>query len=239
MSAPQEPSVGAMLQSFIQAGITSENVSAFETLCNLKERMEDRQASKDFAEALVDLQGETCRIPATKPVYGKDGSVRYNFAPYEEIMEKTQPLITKHGFSITFDTEIGEGRLTSICTLTHRSGHIRQNRFAVKFSTPPGSSEAQGDMSTKSYAKRGALCDALNIVIDKDDDGQGIGDNGKSIGAYVTDDQAATLRELCEATNADKPAFLRFAGGAKSFEEVAADRYDELLKILKKKEAAL
>lgn len=207
------------------------DVEKMERLLGLAERMEDRNSERNFAEALVALQGETIRVVATKKVDEKpDGTCRYKFAPYEEIMSKVQPILTAHGFSITFDTKIADdgSRLTSICTLTHRCGHSRSNSFAVRFGKPPGSSDAQGDMSTKSYAKRGALCDALNITIDHDDDARGLGD-------FITDKEAATLADWVEATNSDRAKFLAFAG-ATSFEEIRANRLDELHAILKKRE---
>lgn len=241
--AIQEPSVGLMLQGMltsVQTGeVTGQTVEIMKGMMDLYNLSQDRQAARDFSEALVGLQGETGRVAATKAVEPRpDGTCRYRFAPYEEIMLIVQPMLTKHGFSITFDTEMGEHRLTSVCTLTHKSGHSRQNRFAVKYAKPPGSSEAQGDMSTKSYAKRGALCDALNIVIDKDNDGAGMGDDAKSDGAPVTEDQAADLWDLCEATGTDKVTFLKSAGGVKKFEEIPASRFDDLQKMLKKKETS-
>lgn len=233
VSTQPEPSVGGMLQKVIEAGITSENVGTLEKMMDLYERNEKRQAEREFAAALTALQGETIRIVATKAVDQKpDGTCRYKFAPYEEIMRQVQPMLTRHGFSVTFDTETGDNRLTSICTLTHSSGHSRSNKFAVRYGKPPGSSDAQGDMSTKSYAKRGALCDALNISIEHDTDGS---DDPRNLGASVTDEQAAGLRELCEAVGADKAKLFRFAG-ASSFETIPAARYEEIFAMLKKKE---
>lgn len=235
----KEPSVAMMLQSAlsnIQSGqITPEHVDVLGKMMDLYERNQKAQAERDFASALVDLQGETIRIQATKKVDEKpDGSFRYAFAPYEEIMEKAQPMLTKHGFSITFDTETGDNRLTSICSLTHRSGHTRVNRFAVRYGKPPGSSDAQGDMSTKSYAKRGALCDALNISIDHDTDGT----DARFEGAPVTQQQADELRELCDESKSDRKKFLAHAG-ADTFEQIASSRYSDLVKTLKRKMASL
>lgn len=228
------PSVALMLSETlrsIQSGqITEQSVKVLEGMMGLYERNEKYQGEKDFAAALVALQGETIRVVATKKVDAKsDGTCRYKFAPYEEIMAAVQPMLTRHGFSITFDAVIeGEGqRLTSICTLTHSGGHTRTNRFAVRFGKPPGSSEAQGDMSTKSYAKRGALCDALNIAIDHDDD-------ARMKGAPVTAEQAKGLREMVRDTNSDETKFLEHAG-ADSFEKIDENRYDELRDMLARK----
>jgi hypothetical protein len=232
--ATQEPSVAIMLSGFIEKGITAENVAAFAQLVALKERMDDRSSERAFAEALTALQGETIRVKATKAVDQKaDGTCRYRFAPYEEIMAAVQPMLTRHGFSVTFDTEITPDgmRLTSLCTLTHSSGHSRTNKFAVRFGKPPGSSDAQGDMSTKSYAKRGALCDALNISIDHDDDAAAEGDN-------ISMNDAYELRDWVQAIGADQEQFLKFAG-AETFQTISQSRLTSLRSALKEKEAKM
>ena len=232
LAVTQEPSIGLMLQTMVEKGINESSVAAFSQLCALKERMEDKQAERDFATALVDLQGETIRVQATKAVDQKsDGTCRYRFAPYEEIMAVVQPILTRHGFSITFDTEVGDNRLTSICTLTHKSGHSRANKFAVRYGKPPGSSEAQGDMATKSYAKRGALCDALNISIDHDTDG----DDARGLGAPITAQQAADLRDRVEACGANEKKFLEYAG-AETFETIPESKLDALHEVLRQRE---
>lgn len=239
-TVPQEPSVALMLQGAlanIQSGaITPEHVEVLGKMMDLYERNEKRQGERDFAAALTALQGETIRVDATKKVDEKaDGSCRYKFAPYEQIMEVVQPMLTAHGFSITFDTEISSDnlRLTSICTLTHKSGHFRTNKFAVRFGKPPGSSDAQGDMSTKSYAKRGALCDALNISIDHDNDGL---ENVKIEGAAITQQEADELRDLVDDSGSDRQRFLDYAHSEentkKSFEEIASAKLSVLHKRL-------
>lgn len=230
--AVAEPSVALMLQTMVEKGITGESVAAFSQLCALKERMEEKKSERDFAAALVELQGETIRVQATKAVDVKaDGTCRYRFAPYEEIMRTVQPMLTKHGFSITFDTKIEETRLSSICTLMHKGGHARSNSFAVRYGKPPGSSDAQGDMATKSYAKRGALCDALNISIEHDTDG----DDARGLGAPITAKQAADLRDRMEACGVYEPKFLALAG-VDSFDKIPETKLDYLHEVLADRE---
>ncbi len=231
--AVQEPSVAQMLQGAldtVRSGeVTPQHVEVLSKMMELYERQDRRQGERDFAEALAALQSETIRVVATKKVDEKpDGSCRYRFAPYEEIMAKCQPILSKHGFSVTFDTETGDARLTSICTLTHKGGHSRANKFAVRYGKPPGSSDAQGDMSTKSYAKRGALCDALNIAIDHDDDARAIGD-------FITAEKATELKARAQSCGADMRAFLEFAG-AETFETIGTEAVARLEAKLSKKE---
>lgn len=210
---PQEPSVGMLLAEILRGGISTDNMAVVERMISLKERTDQRQAEKDFAAAFADLQADTPSIVATGTIKGKDGSVRSSFAPYERIMEQVQPLLKRHGFTVSFDSEIADGRVKVTCKILHRGGHSQSNSFAVRIGQgPPGASEAQSDGAANTYAKRGALCQALNIVIDHDTD-------ARAEGSPITQQQADELRELCELVKADRAKFLKLAE-ADTFEEI-------------------
>lgn len=225
----QEPSVALMLQQVITSGITTENVSALEQMVGLYERMQDRDAKKSFNAAFATLQSEMPQIAATRPVPNRDGTLRYKFAPFEEIMDQVQPLLTKHGFSISFNSRVAEARMIAVCNLRHISGHAESNEFAVRIgSGPPGATETQADGAAKTYAKRGAMCDCLNIAIDHDDDARG---SGKAVGKAIAED----LEKRCKDAKVDVAKFLKFAG-ADSFENISDDRFEALDAMLTKKE---
>ncbi len=231
-----EPSLALMLQTFlerIQGGkTTTEHVEALKGLMDLYERNEKRQAEIVFNQAFAKLQSGLSSVNATRQVPNKDGSVRYRFAPYEDIMETVKPVLIANGFAISFTTRFMEGgRMVSICTLRHVGGFSQSNEFAVRIGGgPPGSTETQADGAAKTYAKRGALCDALNIVVEHDDDARMI---GHPIGKALADDLEARVI----LTGADKEAFLKYAG-ASSFYEISDDRWPVLDELLKRKESA-
>lgn len=200
------PSPAEMMRDMIKSGVTSENVAAFAELVKLSEHMEDRTAERDFNAAFVALQREMPRVQATKPVPNNDGTVRYRFAPYEEIMEQVQPYLFKHGFTVSFSTRYEEGRLIKTCILAHSNGHSRSNDFAVRIgSGPPKATETQADGAAGTYAKRFALCDALNIVV------RGIDNDAANEGGKITKEQAAALRKRVAETASDEGAFLKYA----------------------------
>ena len=228
-----EPSLGQMMQAVIEKGVTSENADALCKLAGEYRLMEEwkdkRDSERAFATAFVELQAEMQNVKAVRAVPNNDGSVRYKFAPFEEIMKEVGPRLKAHGFTLTFSTDYAEGRMIKICTLQHVGGHKRDNKFAVRIGKgPPAASETQADGAASTYAKRGALCDALNIVIDHDDD-------ARAEGGSVTKEQAAELKRRVLATGTDEGRFLKYAG-ADSYEEISAVKYDMLDENLKKKE---
>lgn len=194
--------VARMLSAVIDKGVTQESVGALKELCALYERMQDRDAERQFAEAFVKLQAELPRVQAVRPVPDKHGNVKYHFAPYEDIMDEIRPFLEKHGFGVTFSSDFRDGRVFQTCTLQHAGGHKKSNTFGARIgSGPPGSSDAQGDGAASTYAKRFALCDALNITITKDVDGAN--QDARSLGAFIVPDKVQYLREQIRELGGD------------------------------------
>jgi hypothetical protein len=226
------PNVGLMLQTIAEKGITEASVGVMAQLVSLQEKMEDRQAKKDFATDFVALQSDIPNVQAVKAVNNTDGTVRYMFAPFEEIMDQAKPMMQKYGFVVSFNSRADDKRVTSICCLMHKGGHFKENEFSCRVGKgPPGTSEAQGDGAAHTYAKRRALCDALNIVVGEIDADDARGESGP-----LDHDKVIELRERVAKSKANSAAFLKMAGDVPDFESIPANRYAELDEKLKKRE---
>lgn len=223
-----EPSVGAMLQTFIEKGITAENVSALDQLCQLKERMDMRQAERDFNAAFVALQNDIPEIVATSVIPN-----RGKYERFEDVMHVVGPLLRRHGFSVSFDQKGDDKRVTVACNLRHIAGHSSQTSFSCRIGGR-ADSDTQADCKASTTAKRNALLQALNIVI-RQDFYQSDEADATMEGGPITASQAADLQALCEETGSDIPKFLAFAG-AKTFGEISSSRYEDLLEKLQAKQ---
>lgn len=223
--APQQSlNLQAIADRILTGELTNEKLAMIKDLVAM-------DAERKFSAAFVALQAEMPNVKATKAIPNNDGTVRSKFAPFEEIMEQVAPLLKKHGFTVTFSTDFGEGRLIKTCTLTHMGGHSRSNKFVVRIgSGPPRASEAQADGAASTYAKRFALCDALNIVIDVDTD-------ARLEGASITPEQADELEQRVAMLNQDHGKFLKWLGATK-YSEIAAAKYQMADDFLAKKEKA-
>ncbi len=243
-----EPSVALMLQGVLEAiqhgEITPQHVDVLGKMTDLYERHEKRQAEKDFAVAFNQLMAEMPEIQATKPVPNKDGTIRYRYAPLDEIEPKVRPVAIRNGFSYSFAEGPSEpGAISKILTIQHKGGHSRSNIFTVRRSTPPNANDSQADGNTHSYAKRGAFCDGFGIVVEHDDDARMI---GQPIGKALAEDLLARVK----LTGSDMISFLKFAGVTlppkvelenydpiEFFEQISDDRWPALDELLKRKEA--
>lgn len=216
-------------------GITEQNVTAVKEVSALFERQQDRQAEKDFAAAFVRLQQAIPRVQATKAVPNDDGSVRYKYAPLDDIEEQAKPICLENGFSYSFkEGESGPGEITKIFILQHVGGWKRENSYTVRIgSGPPKTSDSQKDGSAHSYAKRGALIDGLCIRVkgmDRDD--------ARNLGAPITAEQSANLKAWAAEVKVDQETFLLFAG-AQSFETILSEALPRCEEFLHKREKIL
>lgn len=223
----QEPSVALMLKSALDQGITKDNADALGKMMELYERMQDRDAERQFNAAFVKLQSEIPVIVATSVIPN-----RGKYERFEDVMRQIQPALTANGFTVSFSQSFTDNRVIETCKLKHSAGHSEENSFGVRLGGK-ADSETQADCKASTTAKRNALLNALNIVIRQDvlqDE-----DDARIEGVFITQEEADTLRDWVESVGADQAAFLEYAG-AKKFEEIYTSRLEALHAALKKKE---
>ena len=217
-------SLESAFRAVVQGTVKLEHVAVMKELLAM-------DAERKFNAAFVALRAELPTIVATTVI-----SNRGKYEKFEDIMRVVGPLLTKHGFTVSFSQDFKENRIIETCTLSHAAGHSRPNSFAVR--AGKADSDTQADCKASTTAKRNALCNALNIVIrqdallNEDSDASLEGDPS----AFVTPDQAFELERRVNETNSNHGAFLRFAGSTR-FSEIPANKYAELDSMLRRKEA--
>lgn len=225
--ATQQPSVAAMLQGVITTGVTAENVGAVEKLVALYERMEEKRAEREFTTAFNALQAEMPTIVASSVIPN-----RGKYERFEDIMRQIGPLLSKHGFAVSFEQEADDRRVKVKCNLRHVGGHSTQTAFSVRISGK-ADSETQADCKASTTAKRNALLQCLNIVIRQDVLSE---EHDASIeGGEITKAQADELERRVAMLNADHKKFLAWLG-VKSYAEIPSGKYDIADQFLRTKE---
>ncbi len=232
MEFQQERSVALMLQKVIEGGITADNVSALESLVGLYDRMQAKNAEREFNQAFAKLQDEMPKIEADKVVTGANGVVMYRYASPEEIHDRVKPHLVVNGFSIRSSQRMDQERVTAISTLMHVSGHSENSEYTVRTGKgPSGMNETKCDQSASTIAEKEALCNLLNIARSSRQD------NANLIGQPIGKALAKDLKKRVTACGADREAFLKYAG-ASSFAEISDERWPVLDELLKRKEQA-
>lgn len=187
-------------------------------------------SERRFNAAFVSLQADMPTVVARTVIKN-----RGKYAKFEDIMELIGPLLTKHGFTVSFSQDFKDTRICETCTLSHFNGHSRANSFAVR-AGGRSDSETQSDCKASTTAKRNAFCNALNIVIRQDcmnaEEDAGIDGDPNS---FVTPEQADELEHRLKMVNGSSKDFLAYAKAAK-FAEIPANKYAELDQLLQRKE---
>lgn len=164
----RDPSPEQLIATAIERGVPIETM---ERLLSMRRELKAEKAKADFFAALAAFQAECPTIVKTKAVT-VNGSVRYKYAPFEEILKQVGPLLQKHGFSHTEDSVTEIGWVTGTSTAHHTGGHERTTTFKVPTDPKAHMSDAQKYASAMTFAKRYAFCAGFGILTgDEDNDG--------------------------------------------------------------------
>lgn len=233
VSAPTE--AATVLQVIERAASNpAVDIDKLERLLQMRERMQAQEAERAFNVALNAAQSEVSRIAAdaTNP------QTRSQYATYAKLDKVLRPIYTRHGFSLSFDEADSPKpeHVRVLCHLSHVSGHTRVYH---KDMPADGKGAKGGDVMTKthasgaaqSYGMRYLVKGIFNIAIGEEDtDGN---EPGKPL-PRITDDQAATLRDMIEATGTNKAAMLA-AYKVETIEELQPAAFDHAMAILRKR----
>lgn len=216
-------SIEQLMQLALEKGA---GVDALERLVSLKERMEDRKAGLDFANAMAAFQSECPRIKKSstaKITTGGGGAYSYTYAELDEIAATVNPILFKHGLSYSWDSAIDKNILTCICIIRHVHGHSTRTTFSLPTDSASAMSAQQKVAAALTFAKRQSLVAALGLVTTDEDT------DAVTREIDPTPVNAAQLKEL-EAligdADLDIVRFLKFLG-IEHLKDLPRSRLDE------------
>ena len=155
------------------------DIDKMERLLQMQERIMEREAIRSFNEAMRAAQAAMPQVVAD----ADNDQTRSRYARYETVSAAVQPIITEHGFSLSFGEEDSPkpNHLRIVCDVAHVGGYTKRYHGDVPFDmagikgnvnkTP---THAYG--STKSYGRRYLKLDIFDIAI------KGIDDDGIAAG---------------------------------------------------------
>lgn len=218
---PQTMTPMALIAAAIEKGYAPDQLSA---LMDLQERHERNEAARQFAEALTRFQSRCPRI--AKDRTAGSGAYSYQFASYDDVMAGISGLLAECGLCLSFSTTTHEKGLR--VTLTIRCGtHTQDNTLDVSIPEMKVN-DTQKYGAALSYAKRYALCAALNIVVtDEDNDAAGMSET-------ITEEQCVRIQEWIAQKNVNAKKFLEWLG-VESLSEIPASKYSMAIDALKRK----
>lgn len=239
--APIVPvSESAAIFQIIERAARDPNVDLdkMERLMAMREREMTRIAQTAFNVAMKEAQAEMPQVVRN----AKNTQTNSLYAKYETISDAIQPVITKHGFSLTFSegTAAQPNHIRVLCDVMHEAGHTKQyyadipfDNVGMKGNANKTNTHAYG--STKSYGKRYLKCDIFDVAVkNQDDDGNAAG--GRVDEGQITTEQRDILLKLIEDTETDVVKFCEWAK-VEAVADLLSRHYDKALGVLQARKA--
>lgn len=210
----------ALLQVIERAAMNPQvDVDKMERLMAMHERIMARKAKAAYNAALAELQPKLPVIGERGAVTNKFGNVQSRYALWEDIVRAITPLLSEHGFALSFKVSRDTERQNVTGILSHRDGHSEETTLSLPIDDSGNKNKVQGVGSTVSYGKRYTTQALLNLVsAGEDDDGQG-GGNG-----LITAEQKAELVAIMQETGADTAKYLHYMD-VESLDEIKASDF--------------
>ncbi|MCC7463321.1 MAG: ERF family protein [Gammaproteobacteria bacterium] len=222
-----------IIQVIERAAMNPEvDIEKMERLLAMQERIHDRTAKAAYAAALAAMQPELPIIGERGGIRDRGGNIQSRYALWEDIVGIVTPILSRHGFALSFRTGNDANGVTVTGVLSHREGHSEQTSLTLPIDTSGNKNAVQSVGSSTSYGKRYTASALLNLRTgESDDDGQA-GDGP----VLVNEEQVANLEALISEVGANRAAFLKYIKVA-SLEQIPVASYESCVKLLQAKRA--
>ena len=215
------------------------DIDKMQRLMDLREREMNRIARQQFNEAMKAAQSEMPQVVRN----ATNDQTRSKYAKYETISEAIQPIIAKHGFSLSFNegTTDKQNCIRILCDVMHEGGHTKQyhadiplDAVGMKGNANKTATHAYG--STKSYGRRYLKMDIFDVAVkDEDDDGNS---SAPEVVERINEEQLQTLRRLIEETQSDIAKFCQL-GKIEALPDMLVRDFDPAVRLLNDKKARM
>lgn len=188
------------------------NVEKLERLMAMRNDIIEREAKQAFATAMHRAQSEIRMVTTNKD----NAQTQSRYADLAKIDVMIRPIYTKHGFSMTFGTEVSaDAAIVNVCCdVLHVGGAEKRYRIPMP---ADGKGPKGGDVMTRTHATGSAItygrrylhAAIWNIPVG-DDDGNRAGARQQ----YLTEEQGLEIHALLNDNDLNVDDFLIRAGYA-------------------------
>lgn len=206
------------------------DIDKMERLLAMQERIHERQAKAAYSAALAEMQPQLPIIGERGGIKDRAGNIQSRYALWEDIVGIVTPILSRHGFALSFRTGNDANGVTVTGVLSHREGHSESTSLTLPIDTSGSKNAVQSVGSSTSYGKRYTAAALLNLRTgEPDDDGSAGGGP-----ALVSEEQVANLEALITEVGANRAAFLKYVK-VDALERIPAASYETCVKLLEAK----
>jgi hypothetical protein len=170
---------GATMMDVIARAAADPNtdVEKLERLLAMAERVKAQEAKAAYTRDLAAMQPKMPVIDEHGAIRNTAGTVQSTYAKWEDINAVIQPILSEHGFTLSFRPGMAQdGKITVTTVLAHRDGHQDEATVTLPHDSSGSKNGVQAVGSSFTYAKRYGAIGLLNITSrapqDRDDDGK-------------------------------------------------------------------
>ena len=188
----QNNSALTVIENMVSSGNFDVNVAR--ELIEMQKDIMKQQAIINFNHDFSLMSKKIPVIAHTKKSYST------TYAPLEDIVKIVQPILSEHGFSVSFSTQQnGIESVKIVCTLMHKDGHTATTELELPTeAVTKGMNKMQAIGAAITYGKRYTLCGILNITTTGDDCNNGFAVNAKTSKPTIDDER---LTKAIESIN--------------------------------------
>lgn len=163
----QQTEVSVFIQQAIDKGLPVETM---ERLFALREKVNAEEARNAFHKAIAEFQNACPEVQKTKKVMNNDGqSVRYQYAPLDEIIKQIKKPLMNAGLSYSWNVKNDPEMIEATVKITHTLGHSETSSFQIPIDKGGYMTAPQKYASALTFAKRYTLVNALGISTGEED----------------------------------------------------------------------
>lgn len=216
----------ALLQVIARAAENPQvDVDKMQKLLDMQQQVMARQAEAAFNVAMNQAQAEMVRVATD----AENSHTRSRYATYAAMDRALRPIYTRHGFSISYDTQDTDNGdfVVVVAYVSHSAGHTRTYRAKV----PADGKGARGNDgvmnrtqafgSANSYGMRYLLKLIWNVAIGEDDTDGNTTDGNMEAVAKLAESLDPLLKQARQ-TKTDAAALAFWKKHSKQFEQAPA-----------------
>lgn len=210
------------------------DVTKLERLMDLYERVNNREAKRDYDQALAEMQPNLPVIRERGKIQiGSNEAKAQKYALWEDINEAIKPVLAQHGFAISFRVGHVENKISVTGILSHRGGHREETTMLLPIDNSGSKNAVQAVGSSASYGKRYTAGALLNLTsTGEDDDGKAAGDGGK-----ISNEQRDAILKLVNETGSDIEKLCKYFK-VDAIPDIPAKEYERVIALLNEKRKA-
>lgn len=202
------------------------DIDKMDRLLQMQERVQDRQAAADFADALAKMQPELPVITANSEIK-HNGKLIAKYATWDHIYSAIKPILSDYGFALIFRNTSTDTKETTTAVLK-RGGHEETNSVTLDRDTGGAKNSVQAVGSSRTYGQRYSACPLIGITIQGDDD------DGYAAGAAhpISVSQYNELGKRIRDLEVNEPVFLKVLQHNGPLEELPASKFAKAMQQL-------